>query len=162
MNLAGNQFYRRILCAFFGLLLMPGCQSIPTHQPIAPNVSVDSITPLKLGIRNQQLAIGLLVANPNSFDLPLQTLSFIANLDGAEVARGSSSRKVTLPAHGETNMEILVTTRISKVLGKILLMSSQNSDNIAYDVKGFVKLANWPLRIPFNVDGTVDTPSLTN
>lgn len=141
-------------------ILLAGCQSIPTSKPIPPQVEIESIRAVKMSLTRQELAFKLKVSNPNNYDLPLQYLNFVASLDGRELAQGLSNERVTLPANDDAIVEILVSTRINKLLGQLLLATDNNERDIAYDVKGFVKLGNWPTRIPFNVDGLVDNPAL--
>ncbi|MGQ7846784.1 LEA type 2 family protein [Granulosicoccus sp. 3-233] len=141
-------------------LLLAGCQSIPRSKPLPPDVEIESIRAVKMSLSSQQLAFRLKVGNPNDYDLPLQYLNFVAALDGKELAQGVSNERVNLPAHEDATIEIMVNTRINKLLGQLLLATDNNEREIAYDVRGFVKLSNWPTRIPFNVDGLVDNPAL--
>jgi len=136
-------------------LSFSACSNIPTSTPIAPTVKLKSVDPVKLGFREQELAFLLDVNNPNSYDLSIQSLSFIAKLEDNEVARGLSTDRVTLPALGNTVVEIIVSTRIDRVLARLLLLANPEKDSVNYDISGFVKLTNWPLRIPFNVVGDV-------
>jgi hypothetical protein len=46
------------------------------------------------------------------------------------------------------------------IFGQILSLNSKNNSDLKYVVKGFVKLANWPLKIPFNTDGKVGNKQL--
>lgn len=147
-----------LLC--LSVLLATGCQSIPTSKPLPPKVEIESIRAVKMSLTKQQLAFKLKVSNPNDYDLPLQYLNFVAALDGKELAQGVSNERVNLPSHKDATIEIMVNTRINKLLGQLLLATDNNEREIAYDVKGFVKLSNWPTRIPFNVDGLVDNPAL--
>jgi LEA14-like dessication related protein len=139
------------------LLSLASCASIPTSPPIAPTVALKSVKPLKLSLTRQELAFQLEVSNPNPYDLPIQTLSFIARLENQEVAQGISQERVILPANGKTVMEIIVSAKIQRILGQILSLNSKNTNDMKYDVKGFIKLANWPLKIPFNADGKVSS-----
>jgi len=136
---------------------LASCASIPTSAPIAPTVDLKSVKPLKFGLTKQELAFQLEVTNPNSYDLPIQTLSFIAKLEDKEVAQGLSNEGITLPANSTAMVEIVVNTRIQRILGQILMLGSKAGKDLEYDVKGFVKLANWPLKIPFSTDGTVES-----
>ncbi len=138
--------------------MLSSCHSIPTSKPIAPIVDIESVEVLKIGLREQQLAFRLNVINPNSYDLPLQSLSFLASVDGTKIAQGASNERVNLPANQAAIVEISVKTRINKLLTRLLALSRSETDDVTYDVIGFVKLANWPARIPFNVDGTVENP----
>ncbi|MFT6301765.1 MAG: LEA14-like dessication related protein [Pseudomonadales bacterium] len=136
---------------------LASCANIPSSAPIAPTVTLKSVKPLKLGFSKQELAFQLEVNNPNPYDLPIQTLSFVANLENKEVAQGISNEPVTLPANGNAVVEIIVTARFQRILGQFLSLNSKNTGNVKYDVKGFVKLTNWPLKIPFNTEGKVSS-----
>lgn len=139
------------------LLSLTACASIPTSKPVAPTVVLKSVKPLKLGFTKQELAFELELSNPNAFDLPIQTLSFIAQLGDKKVADGTSYEPVTVPANGKAFLEIIVSARIQRILGQMLSLNLDNGRDLKYDVKGFVKLANWPLKIPFKTDGNVTT-----
>lgn len=145
-----------LLCLVI-LLVLTGCASIPASQPKAPQVEVESVKAIKLGLTRQELVFRLKISNPNEFDLPLQTLNFIASMNDTEVAQGMSNERVTIPANDTEMLDVHVSARIGTLLGTILRSASNNAEEIPYVVRGFVKLANWPTRIPFNVDGTVET-----
>lgn len=137
------------------LFSLTACSTIPTTKPEPPTVKLLSVKPVKLGLKSQELAFELEVTNPNAYPLPLQALSFIAALEDEEVARGFTGDRVTLPANGNAVIEISVNTSISKVFGQLLSLANSARESVDYDVSGFVKLANWPLRIPFGVDGNL-------
>lgn len=129
------------------------CSSIPSTPPIAPTVELDSVKPVKIGLRKQELSFKLNINNPNPYDLPLQSLSFIAEIEGSEVAQGISNEPVTLPANSDALVEVIVSTRLNRLLAQIFQLAGSDNNTVNYDVNGFVKLANWPLKIPFSVDG---------
>ena len=141
-------------------LLLSACTTMLTSRPLAPKVAVDSVKAEKIGLTRQHLLFRLAVSNPNNFDLPLQAINFIAAVDGVELAQGLSTERVTIPANGKAMLEVHVSTSVNKLLGRLLLAANQNRKNITYDVQGFVKLSNWPARIPFNVDGALQNPAL--
>jgi len=136
------------------------CSSIPTHKPIAPTVDLESVKALRLKLDRQELAFRLKIFNPNEYDLPLQSLSFTATVDGSQIAEGRSDERVTLPAQQDAIIEVRVSTRLNKLLGRLLLFSTSDEEEVDYKVTGYVKLANWPARIPFNVDGALENPGL--
>ena len=141
-------------------MLLSACTTMLTSRPLAPRVAVDSVKAEKIGLTRQHLLFRLAVSNPNNFDLPLQAINFIAAVDGVELAQGLSTERVTIPANGKAMLEVHVSTSVNKLLGRLLLAANQNRKNVAYDVRGFVKLSNWPARIPFNVDGALQNPAL--
>lgn len=150
-----RRIYSFVLCLTL-IASVCACSTLPTSKPIAPDVKLLSIKPQKLGLIEQQLALQLQLSNPNSYDLALQTVTFIAKLNGEELAQGISNDAVTLPAEGDAEIEVIVSTRMNRVLGQLLLLASNPANALDYNISGFVKLANWPVRIPFNVDGQLD------
>lgn len=124
-----------------------------SKKPQAPIVKIAAVKPLNLSFTKQRLAFTLQVHNPNAYDLPLQNLDFVASLAGNNIATGKSDQAVTLPANGEAIVEVEVEAKINKLISHFQSMLSANSINLEYGVKGHVKLANWPTRIPFDVVG---------
>lgn len=140
----------------FLILLQTGCGIIPGTKPEAPTVTVDGVRPLNLSLNRQKLAFRLRVQNPNSFDLPLQSLDFSAHFAGEKIADGSSKDDVIIPAKGEAFIEVEVIAAINTLLGQFRNMLDDDDLQTDYGVTGRVKLANWPRRIPFNVQGELE------
>ncbi len=156
-----NSFYRTALCSTLSLLLgalLTACAAVPLSKPIAPTVSVAAVKPLNFSLTSQKLAFTLRVNNPNSFDLPMESLTFSANLGGEHLAQGSSVNKVTIPAKGEAMLNVTVEAGLSKIINKLDAILKQQATELDYDVTGVVKLANWPANIPFNVEGELEDP----
>lgn len=139
-------------------LLLSACNTMLTSRPIPPTVEITSVKAEKIGLIKQDLLFQLMVSNPNDYDLPVQSLTFVAAVDGVEMAQGMSTERVLIPANNKARLDIQVSARMNKLLGQVLLASSKDRDDLAYDVRGFVKLSNWPISIPFNVDGAVENP----
>ena len=149
------QFTVALLVAF-----VAACASLPTTKPIAPKVRVVSVKPLNLSLSKTNLRFRLEISNPNTFDLPLRQLDFVASFAGDQIAQGISRDAVTIPAKGQAMLEVAVVTELSKLFGQIKDMLKASEYDLAYGVKGSVKLANWPSRIPFNVEGELEEPKL--
>lgn len=142
------------------ILLLAACSSLPTHKPLAPKVSVAAVRPLNFSFVKQKLAFTLNVENPNDYDLPLKGLDFIASFGGNEIAKGNSSQEVTLPAKGSAQMDVTVEASLNDVMNRFSSMLKSDSLELSYGITGTVKLANWPTKIPFNVDGELEAPEL--
>ena len=135
-----------------------GCSTFGGVRPEAPKVSVVSVRPLNLSLSRQQLLFRLHVANPNPFPVELQSLDFTASFAGEEIAEGLSNDEVTLPARGEALMDVEVDAGFDRVLERFRRMIERRELALDYAVEGHVKLANWPRRIPFDVDGELENP----
>lgn len=156
LTITSSRQVSRLLACLIAVWLLSACSTLPTSKPVAPKVKILSVKPHKLGFSEQELAFQLQLDNPNTYDIALQSLTFIAKLDGQELAQGATNDPVTLPAQATAEMQVIVSTKIGRVLGQLLQIVGAAQNNVDYDIKGFVKLANWPVKIPFNVDGQLD------
>ena len=138
-------------------LLTVGCSSVPTHKPIPPEISIAAVKPLNFSLSGQKIMFSLRVTNPNNYDLPLKSMSFIASFAGEDIATGSSNNKVRIPANGEAIVDVEVVAGLSTILDKLSSMADSGDLQLQYGVKGIVKLSNWPLSIPFDVKGDATT-----
>jgi len=149
----------KLFCAVAGLVMLGACSSLPISDPVSPTVTVDRIRLGKLSLRKQEVDIRLNVENSNDFDLPLQMLAFTVNVEGDELATGSSEQSVTVPANGAALLNVSVSSsRLFRFIFEYIQAVTHGKTQTDYNVKGFVKLANWPRRIPFDVDGVLDAP----
>lgn len=156
-----GKFTKLALLAVLTIMVtLAGCKSVPTHKPIAPKVSIAAVKPLNLSLSGQRINFTLRVSNPNSYDLPLRSLDFIASFAGDDIAKGVSDEAVTIPAKGEALVDIEVLAGLGKLLGQIKSMAKTKEFDLNYGVKGSVKLDNWPARIPFDVTGVLEQPDL--
>ncbi len=150
----------RLLAAIAMLMLLQACAATSSMlNPEAPTVTLEKIKPLQFSFNKQKLELTLNVSNPNAFSLPLNTLNFAAQLAGEAIADGQSQQRVTIPAHGSANLQVVVTTSLGKLINQIKSALNKGS-NIDYAVQGSLKLDNWPSLIPFNNSGEIENPLL--
>ena len=140
------------------LLALVACASFPSARPEPPKVSVAGVRPLNVSLTRQRLEFKLRVENPNPYDLPLRSLDFVANVAGEKIATGRSDERVTIPAEGDAIVAVEVVTGIDRLIGRMRSMLDDRTLELDYDVAGSVKLANWPRRIPFDVEGVLENP----
>jgi|GEM_PF-337797 len=149
-----------LITLLLGALLLgaSGCAVVDRVKPESPRVTVDGVKPLNLSLTRQRLAFRLRVENPNDFELPLRELDFTARVAGDRIASGRSDERVTIPANGEAYLTVNVEAGMSRIIGRIRQMLDDQTLELDYDVTGFVRLDNWPSRIPFDVDGVLENP----
>lgn len=139
------------------VLLLAGCSTIEQAKPKAPEVSIASVRPMNFSLSGQKLNFTLRVKNPNSFDLPVQSLDFVASLAGKKIAEGVNDSSVTIPANQEAMMDVTVVAGLSHLIDKFksaaASLGSDEDVDLGYGITGTVKLANWPVKIPFDVEG---------
>lgn len=136
-----------------------GCSTLAITQPESPTVSVTRVVPQNLSLTKSKLNFTLRVNNPNAFDLPVETLDFVAFFSGDKIASGNTYEQVTIPANSEADIDVEVVARLSKLWDQLKTMFNEDQSNLKYTVTGSVKLANWPTRIPFNVERSLENPT---
>lgn len=156
----GNRFASAMLLLLATASLLYGCASLLTTKPEAPTVSVTRVVPLNLSLSETRLNITLRLENSNGFDLPLQDLDFTAWFAGAKIADGRSTDPVTIPANGDALLDVAVVAGLSKLWDQFKTMFEEQQFDVNYAVTGTAKLANWPARIPFNVERKLDASGL--
>ncbi len=139
------------------MLLLSGCSTLKQVKPQAPEVSIASVRPLNFSLSGQKLNFSLRVKNPNSFDLPVQSLDFVALLAGKKIAEGVNQTSVTIPANDEAIMDVVVVAGLGHLIEKFKSAAASlgggDAVDLGYGITGSVKLSNWPAKIPFDVVG---------
>jgi len=146
-----------ILTILFTMLLA-GCSSIPTSKPISPDVNLANVSLTRLGLEQQEFAFTLEVFNPNSYDLPIQSLDFTVYSDDELVVSADHNENILLPAKSSTQATVNIETRLNRLLKQLLVLATSNDTSLDYTITGNVKLANWPVRIPFNAVKSLENP----
>jgi len=142
------------------VMILSACSSIPLSKPQSPTVKLAGIRPTNISLTSQTLELTLNIQNPNGFDLPMESLTFSARFAGESFAQGNTINKVTIPANGDALLKVKVKTGLGQLAEQFRTMIATDELDLHYDIKGFVKLANWPKTIPINVQGELDDPRL--
>lgn len=140
------------------VVMLSACSSIPLSKPQSPTVKIAGIRPTKISLTSQTLELTLNILNPNGFDLPMEALTFSARFAGKSFAQGNTINKVTIPANGEALLKVRVKTGLGQLAEQFRTMVAKDDLDLHYDIKGFVKLSNWPKTIPINVEGELEDP----
>lgn len=88
----------------------------------------------------------------------MESLTFSASFAGESFAQGNTINKVTIPANGDALLKVNVKTGLGQLAEQFRSMIATNDLDLHYDIKGFVKLSNWPKTIPINVEGELEDP----
>ncbi len=81
----------------------------PTLHP--PTFAVRKIVLGKLNLKRQDIAITLVIGNPNRFGLRLAELVYSVSIDGKLVATGSRPGSINIRKRGDTPVMVPVTVR---------------------------------------------------
>jgi LEA14-like dessication related protein len=102
----------------------------------------------------QRLRVRMHVQNPNNRALPVQGITYRLEVEGQEFATGESAASFVVPALGEADFDMNVSTNLATTLMKIL-SGGANTRALAYHLTGKVTLSEGFLRsVPFEQRGT--------
>jgi len=131
-------------------LAAAACASVAT-KPEPPEVTLEAVRILRVAEAKADISLRLKLANPNPFDLPVDSIEFEVTLDGQPAANGRSSRIGRLPAGGEATVD--VTGRVDVVAIATALMTI-GSRPVDYAVRGSATLSGGGV-VPFARKGQI-------
>ncbi len=124
----------------------------------SPRLSLVGIQVMSADMFAQRFKVRVLVVNPNEIELPVRGLEYQILLMGDSFADGTSNDVFLLPAKGEAEFDMLVTTNFVSAFGRLLSrVGGGKLENIEYEISGKIYVEKGILRkIPFSHQGTVD------
>jgi LEA14-like dessication related protein len=145
---------RRVLSlALACSVLTAGCAMLPKFE--SPRLSVVSMEMQSADIFSQRMKVRMRVMNPNARELPVKGISYRIEVNDSELGQGLTNTPFVVPAMGEAEFDVQVTTNLAGMLGK-LLSRRGSQDQLQYRLVGEVALSSGFLRrIPFDERGSV-------
>jgi LEA14-like dessication related protein len=136
-----------------GAVCSSGCAVLPKFE--TPRLSVIALEMQSADIFSQRMKVRMRVLNPNTRELPVKGISYRIEVNDSELGRGLTNTPFVVPAMGEAEFDVQVTTNLAGMLGK-LLSRRGSQDQLQYRLVGEVALASGFLRrIPFDERGSV-------
>lgn len=133
-------------------LVLGACALTPRLE--APQLTVSDVQLLGGDLFQQRLRVRMHVQNPNDRALPVQGISYRLEVEGQEFATGESAASFVVPALGEADFDMNVSTNLAGTLLKIL-SGGASSKALAYHLVGKVTLSSGFLRsVPFEQRGS--------
>jgi LEA14-like dessication related protein len=137
------------------LLTLSACSSLRSNiEP--PTITLAGIEPLNMTLFEQTYMLKLRVQNPNDFDLPLEAMNYVLELNGSRFANGVSRTPVTIPAYDSAIIETEVISSLVSLFGQLQEFALKGTGNMQYRLLGDVNVGNWDTRIPFEYDGELN------
>jgi LEA14-like dessication related protein len=145
---------RRAAAALLGLVLLGGCAGLaPKFE--RPRLSVGGVEMKDASLTEQHVRVKLRVYNPNTVSLPIEGITYTVEVAGEELGRGVTADAFTVPAHGEAEFEVLMTTNLAPILFRVMPQLKESGRPIEYHLVGRVNTSLMFLRsIPFDERGT--------
>jgi len=125
------------------LLFLSGCATIDLDYE-EPSVELISFKALPVNGFEQSFEVGLKLTNPNSFELPLNGISYQLSVAGETLAHGVASNIPTVSAYGESRFVVPVSTSLIGGFKVIRALMNSKGKDISYELK-----AKLDIDIPF-------------
>jgi LEA14-like dessication related protein len=125
----------RILTLAACTVLLAACSTMRLQ---APDVMPTSVELVDAQITGQRFKVGMHVQNPNDRALPIKSVSCALEIEGVEVGHGESSAPFNVPAHGESDFDMVVTTNLAMSVPNLAMKLFRGGDLPSYRLSGTV------------------------
>jgi LEA14-like dessication related protein len=142
-----------ILIAAIGLIA--GCASLgPKLEP--PQWRLVDMKFIDARLLEQRHALTFRIINPNDIDIPVTGMYYEVEIEGEKFASGVSAEPVTIPAYGESEVTVTVSTNLLKSMTRLAEVMNRQPEQIHYRITGHVRV-DLPAvkRIPVEAEGVV-------
>ena len=125
----------------------------------APDITPTSVELVDAQVMEQRFKVGLHLQNPNDRALPIKSVNCALQIEGVEVGRGESSAPFNVPAHGESDFDLIVTTDLASSIPNLAMRLFRGGDMPSYRLSGSVNPdIAWLPPIPFSKSGQLAIP----
>lgn len=126
----------------------------------APDITPTAVELTDVQLNEQHFKVTLHVQNPNDRALPIKYVKCALSVEGVEIGHGESVTAFNVPAHGETDFDMVVTTNIASSVPDLLVKVARGGQLPSYRLSGTVNpdIAYLP-PIPFSKSGQITLPS---
>ena len=137
-----------------GACLPAGCALLGGRWE-TPHLAVVGVDMVDGNLLSQHFRIRLRARNPNARALPVRGITCKVEIAGEEFGSGASGEKFVVPAYGEADFDMLLTTNLAGALLRVV-GTKDRGQRLDYRLSGRIDLAGGLLRsIPFSDSGTL-------
>jgi LEA14-like dessication related protein len=144
----------RRAAALLAVALLAGCAALAPHFE-HPRLYLVGVEVRDASLGEQHFRVRMRVQNPNDRPLPVLGIDYTIRLGDEDFGTGSSASAFTVPAQGEAEFEMLMTTNLAATLWKVLPRLKDQSQTLEYRLVGKVRTGLAFLHtIPFDERGS--------
>jgi LEA14-like dessication related protein len=146
-----------------GLLALPAAAALLSACAAvhfqAPDITPTAVELIDAQLDEQRFKVTLHVQNPNDRALPIKTVNCALEIQGVEVGRGASSEPFSVPAHGESDFDMIVIANLATSMPNLILRLARGGELPSYRLSGSVNPDVTLLPpIPFSKSGQITLP----
>jgi len=147
----------RIAACAAGALLAASCALTPKFT--TPTLSIVGVQLIGSDLLEQRLRVRMHVQNPNDRTLPVRGIEYTLEVEGQPFATGESAASFVVPAMGEAEFDMNVTTNVAGTLVRLLSHGVDSGRSVPYRMSGKISLSEgWLRSLPFDERGTFKLP----
>jgi LEA14-like dessication related protein len=138
-------------------VLLSACAAIHFQ---APDITPTAVELMDVQLDRQRFKVTLHVYNPNDRALPIKYVKCTLQIEGVEVGQGETAEPFNVPAHGESDFDMIVTTNVASSVPDLLVRVLRGGQPPSYRISGTVNpdITYLP-PIPFSKSGQITLPS---
>jgi LEA14-like dessication related protein len=158
MRLSRNLWSHGVLRGLAGVALLLGACAVFHFQ--APDITPTAVELMDVQLTQQRFKVTLHVQNPNDRALPIKSVHCSLQVEGVEVGQGEITEPFNVPAHGETDVDMVVTANFASSVPDLILRIARGGQLPSYRLSGSVNPDITLLPpIPFSKSGQIEIPS---
>ncbi len=119
------------------LAALAGCAVLAPHFE-HPRLYLMGVEVKDATLGEQHFRVRVRVENPNDSELPVRGIDYTLKIGGEDFGTGSSVSAFTVPARGEAEFEMVMTTNLAATLWKVLPRLKDSSQPLDYRLVGKV------------------------
>jgi LEA14-like dessication related protein len=146
---------RNLLISLFiiGIIALLGSCAGLRERPEPPKISLAGLEIQEIGLFEQRYLVKLRLQNPNAFALDINGMNYEIFINDRPFAHGVSRNAVSLPSFGEDVLQVDVISNLNRIFEQLRNLEQGFDRPFSYRITGGMKLNNWPVKIPFQLDG---------
>jgi LEA14-like dessication related protein len=139
------------------LAALSGCSWMA--RPLEPpRVSLVDVRPLEMTLLEQRYQLQMRIQNPNPAPLSVEGMDYRVELNEREFAYGVSPQPFSVPAYGETVVDVDVVTNLAHLIDQFRGLSAARGEGFRYRQLGELSLTGFPGSLRFDQQGLLRLP----
>jgi LEA14-like dessication related protein len=134
--IAGSLRWVFALLASSGYVLLVSACSLMHLK--APDVTPTSVEVVDVQVTQQRFKVALHLQNPNDRSLPIKSAHCTLQIQGVDVGSGETTEPFDLPAHGESDIDLIVTTNLATSVPNLVMRLFSSGELPTYRISGSV------------------------
>lgn len=151
MNPATFGLFAAALC----LSLFSGCAGL-SGIDAPPRVNLVDLRPVEINLLEQRYRARLRIRNPNDAPLKVRGLDYTIYINERKFADGVSDRRFTVPAYGESVIEVTLSSSLFRLLEQFSRLAAGDKLVLRYRISGALSVAGSATKFPFSYEDELD------